>query len=109
SMPAPPLSAISRMLPGRPVGPYGSLLGSTSSTMGGPSGFRKVILYAFFGNSTSGFSIYGLVPPTSWQFPTSPRITADAAPYSRCQLICERTDGSHTSPLFELRFRGVTL
>ena len=66
SMLAPPLSAMSRMLPGRPVGPYGSLLGSTSNTMGGPSGLRKVTVYAFFGSSTSAFSIYGLVPPTLW-------------------------------------------
>src|SRR5207248_11223354 len=53
-------SEISRMLPGRPLWPYGIFSGSTSMVL--PLG-RNVTLYFFVAGLYLTSSIYGLLPP----------------------------------------------
>src|SRR6516162_7157079 len=53
-------SEMSRMLPGRPLCPYGTFAGSTSTVL--PLG-RNVTLYFFVAGLYFTSSMYGLLPP----------------------------------------------
>src|SRR5713101_4560892 len=72
---------MSRMLPGRPLWPYGIFSGSTSMVL--PLG-RNVTLYFFVAGLYLTSSIYGLLPPMIYPLPILAALTSRQARAQRC-------------------------
>src|SRR6266496_2810363 len=105
-------SEMSRMLPGRPLWPYGSFSGSTSIVL--PLG-RNVTLYFFVAGLYLTSSMYGLVPPMiyspkRWRYKAAATIrgaqsatTDHAAIYDSRHRLATRS--GQVSPVLLITFR----